>query len=135
MNNYSKLYWLTRLDYLSGFIEGIGILLLVLALVAILYAFVFSDKSFTNSDQEDNEIDLRRKLAAKRAKWLVPTGVFIILISLFIPSKNEAILIMAGGKTLDFIGQDSSLNKLPAQTTAVISKYLDNALKEMKDKN
>jgi len=48
------------------------------------------------------------------------------------PSKNDMILIYAGGKTMDYVQKDTSLQKIPYQTTAIISDYLDKTIKEMK---
>lgn len=55
-----------------------------------------------------------------------------MLVLIFLPTRNEVIAIYAGGKTLDFAQQDSSLAKIPAQTTEVISNYLDKMIKEEK---
>lgn len=56
------------------------------------------------------------------------------MLEVFVPTKNEAIVIIAGGKTLDFIKQDSSLNKIPSQTTAIISQFLQNEIDTLKSK-
>lgn len=114
MNNYAKLYWLTRLDYLQGLFTTVAILLAVGFIIYHLFNEVFP---------------------TKKSLWLVGVFVFISsVIACLIPNKNEAILIMAGGKTMDYIQQDSSLSKVPYQTTAIISEYLDKTLKEMKEK-
>jgi len=72
----------------------------------------------------------------KNWKWhRVLSFVFAIIsgISLiFIPSRDEAIMILAGGKTMDYIQSDTSLNKLPYQTTQIISEYLDKKIKDLK---
>ena len=38
----------------------------------------------------------------------------------------------AGGKTMDFIESDTSINKIPAQTTKLITNYLEQQIKEVK---
>jgi hypothetical protein len=51
------------------------------------------------------------------------------------PTRNEAILIMAGGKTLDFAQSDTSLSKIPYEATEIISGYLEKSIKELKKEN
>lgn len=131
MNNYSKIYWFTRLDNLNAFLIGVALFCFVLVFIWLMWAYVFSDKMFANKDEEI-EIDARRKTVTKRAKIFIPIGFLFLLISAFIPTKNEVLLIMAGGKTLDFVQSDTSLSKIPSQTTSIISQFLEKQLKELK---
>lgn len=133
MNNYSKLYWFTRLDHLSDFITTIGVVCIIVAAILLLVTFAFWSKEY-ESEKRCIEIDAARKKAVSKSKWLIPTGFIIILITAFIPSKNEAIFIMAGGKTLDYVQSDTSLSKIPYKATEVIVNYLDKTIGEMKDK-
>ena len=133
MNNYSKLYWFTRLDHFSDFIIAVAVLLIIISATLLLRAYAFKDKSFSRED-EKKEIDAERKVALKKSKVLIPVAFVIIMLTLFIPSKNEVIFIMAGGKTLDYVQSDTSLSKIPYKATEVIVNYLDKAIGEMKDK-
>ena len=44
--------------------------------------------------------------------------------SLFTPTRNDAILIIGGGKTLDYIQSVINLTKIPNQSTELIQKFL-----------
>ena len=57
-----------------------------------------------------------------------------VLISVLTPTKEEAVFIVAGGKVIDFVQKDSSINKIPGQTTSILSTWLDEQLKKEKDK-
>lgn len=131
MNNYSKIYWFTRLDNLNTFLIGAALFFFVLVFIWLMWAYVFSDKMLVNKDEEI-EIDARRKTVTKRAKIFIPIGFLFLLISAFIPTKNEVLLIMTGGKALDFVQSDTSLSKIPSQTTSIISQFLEKQLKELK---
>jgi len=133
MSNYSKLYWFTRLDHLPDFITAVGVILIIIAAILILVGFVFMDKQF-EGEKRCLQIDKFRKLALGKTKLLVPLGLILILITMFIPSKNEAIFIMAGGKTLDYVQSDTSLQKIPYKATSVIVEYLDKTLNDIKTK-
>lgn len=123
MDNYSKIYWITRLDN----IISLCIMAISMAAVGLVFYYVF--RHIDNYDDEDiKEYDKTHK-TARLLLWLT---VFISTTVLtFIPSKNDLILIYAGGKTMDFVEADSSLSKIPSQTTLIISEYLDDKLKEM----
>lgn len=55
-------------------------------------------------------------------------------IALLIPTKGEIIFISAGGKTIDFIKSDSSINKIPSQSTKLITDFMQDQIEKMKDK-
>ncbi len=121
MSNYSKLYWLTRLDYLQGFFTTIAIMSL---LAAFACAFIL-----TLEDEWDGDYG---KIKRRILKWALPFAVLFGLIACFIPSKDDAVFIIAGGKTMDFVESDSSINKLPAQTTKLITDYLQRQIEGAK---
>lgn len=123
MSNYSQLYWLTRLDaiYVTLFI---GLLLSGLALI-ILHVVIAVE-----SQWEDEKIVAKWR---KKLNKLLYIFIPCLLLSLFMPSKQEVIFIYAGGKTMDFIQSDTSINKIPAQTTKLITDYLDKQIKDAKE--
>lgn len=127
MNNYSKIYWLTRLDY----INSLFIILLISSILALFVYYLV--KVMDCLDEKD-----RQEYKANYGK--IKTGAFYtyiisILIVVFIPTKNDMIMIYAGGKTMNYVQSDTSLKKIPYQTTQIISEYLDKSIKEIKDDN
>lgn len=124
MDNYSKIYWLTRLDYLQGIFIACAIvlgLLIVAHLVNHLIKIV-----------EDAEIVILNSVF----KRTITISFFClsVIAACLTPTKNEMILIYAGGKTMNYVQSDTSLSKIPYQTTSIISEYLDKSIKELKDK-
>ena len=67
-------------------------------------------------------------------KVCYPLLFISIVLATFLPSKDDMILIYAGGKAMDFVQADSSINKIPAQTTKFIKDYLDKQVKELNKK-
>lgn len=124
MSNYSKLYWLTRLDGINGFFIALDIISGVLILAIIIGCFISSD---FDEYKKESEIKIRKELRQKIRKKIPLLSVLLslgIIISIFTPTKNEAIFIMAGGKTMDYVQSDTSLSKMPYQATKIISDYL-----------
>lgn len=125
MSNYTTIYWLTRLDH----IQELLITLLMLSIFAV--AFYFMAMMFTCYDQEAfNEYSKRFK-KYRNASFLCIVISSLLLV--FMPNKNDMILIYAGGKTMDYIQTDTSLTKIPYQTTSIISGYLDQKINELKE--
>jgi hypothetical protein len=128
MDNYSKIYWLTRLDS----IQSACIVLLILSIVAIfLYAVLYPLWRVENDEDED--IPKYGKTYGIYKRIAIWVGSICLLIITFLPSKNEMILIYAGGKTMNYIESDTSLQKIPYQTTTIISDYLDKQIKDLKE--
>lgn len=122
--NTQNLYWLTRLDTF----KGIGIALMIIGLVATFILFI--SIQIEGYDKEGRQ-EMRQEYSWVR-KITIPFIIFGGLTTLFLPSRNEVIFIIAGGKAMDFVESDSSLNKIPAQSTKLITDYLENQIKDAK---
>ena len=118
METTTQLYWLTRLDSIQ-FLFGV---------LAVLGFFIFMGIIiFTVS----GDIDYKDKITLKQLKIFAVSFAISLLGSILIPSKDEVVFIVAGGKTIDFIKNDSSINKLPGQTTKYISEILQKEIDKL----
>lgn len=119
MNWSTSIYWLTRLDNISSFFTAV----FALSCIAILVMLAFRGISYI----EENEY--------KRKNWLLGIFIFTAIIGAFgvtlTPTTKEAIFIVAGGKTLDYVSKDTSLQKIPGQITNITSTWLENKLNEL----
>jgi hypothetical protein len=118
METTTQLYWLTRLDSIQ----------FIFAVLAILGFLIFMGViMFTIS----GDIDYEDKTTLKQLKIFAVSFAISLLGSILIPSKDEVVFIVAGGKTIDFIKNDSSINKLPGQTTKYISEMLQKEINKL----
>ncbi len=129
MSNYTSLYWLTRLDALNTFF----ILLIVLSIVCtIIYFIVFAIQGEWEKDEVKKALrdrfEKKWKKVPKTAMVLTAISSFMLV---FLPTKTDIIVIFAGGKAMDFVQRDSSINKIPAQTTKIITDHLDKVIKDL----
>lgn len=112
-----EIYLLTRLDYLQGFIIGIAI---VLGVVLGFWCLWLTMEG--NWDDEDEKKPKKRYFVAL---------ISFVFIACLIPTKNEAIVIFAGGKAFDYLEKDKNLQEIPHKATEIFSKYLDTKIKEL----
>ena len=121
MSNYTQLYWLTRLDSINSFF---GVSVFISICIILLYIII---KGVEYGDNEGH-VDF-----TKRYGWILKSSVIIgimgIVGAIFVPTKNDMLLIYAGGKTMDYVQSDTSIAKIPYQTTKIISDYLDKTIK------
>ena len=122
MDSYEKLYWLTRLHV----IENFSFTVVIIGSTFIVCRFIYNGITYYLEDEDAPSLKWYRHAFF----WPVYIGCIASLI--FIPTQKEAIVIFAGGKTMDFIEQDSSITKIPAQTTSIISMFMEKEMLELR---
>lgn len=127
MTNYSKLYWLTRLD-------NIQCALFALVYLSSAIYIVYQISKYISCYDKEDRLEFKNEYG-KYANVSLFTSLICGFILVFMPSKKDFVIIYAGGKTLDYVQSDTSLAKIPHQTTAIITEYLDKSLKEIKNEN
>lgn len=126
--NYSKLfYWLTVADNARGFFLTFTIIFTIIAIISTL-CFLFG--------RDGNDLECPKDGLAERAKkWMWYGYPFMILFwSLFIftPSKRDALLIVAGGETLNYLTTDSTARQIPKELSSFVVSELKNMASEAK---
>ena len=134
LSNTQSLYWLTRLDAIKGVLGLIGYGSIIAIAVIYTVCLMSADFDYYKSAEEVKERKDVRKSAKSKVKYLIIISILTLMLKVFVPSREEVIFIVAGGKTLDFVQSDSSLNKIPAQSTKLITDYLESQIKDVKGK-
>lgn len=126
MSNFFKIYWLTRLSVILGF----AMFAFVTAIIILLVYYIAYFSEWYDEDDRKELYKRRYGVWKNSAFWVLFVSSFILA---FVPNKNDMILIYAGGSALDYVQKDTSLSKIPYQTTSIISEYMDKYVKELKD--
>ncbi len=130
-SNTQGLYWLTRVDSFKHLLNGTAIALLIIIVIITIGSFMSADfDEFTYDKEKLKNRKSTREYFKSKIKWMLPLALSCCIVSVFIPCKNDIIFIVAGGKTMDFVESDTSINKIPAQTTKLITNYLEQQIKE-----
>jgi hypothetical protein len=121
---YSTIYWITRLDGIITFLIAIS----VIAGIASIFLFIFGWPAAEDCGIEGQKLkDIR-----KGFKRCITTALIGGLATVFIPTKNDAILIYAGGKAYEYVQSDTSFQKIPYKTTEYIKLVFQKEIDELK---
>jgi len=128
-NWYAIFYWLTVADGIKEVFNVLAIIGAVALVISIIGLFV-SASSASNGYSDKNEWTLWTK-TWKRVFTVVSIFTFIsTLITVFIPTKKDALIIIAGGAVGNFVTQDSSARKIPSEVMMLLRTKIKDEINE-----
>lgn len=124
--DYTKLfYWLTVVDNAKGFFIT---MIVIFTLISIISAII---NVKTSSDPDPDEYDLKTKEISKKWMWrTIPFAILFWLLFIFTPNKKDALLIIAGGQTLNFLTTDEFAKEIPSELNSFILTEIKNIAKD-----
>lgn len=129
MNWYKLFYWLTVADNAKTmFIAFIIIFTLISLIATIAY---FSNTGNTYSPQSDSE-KANQQMSRKWMWWSYPFMILFWSLYIFTPDRKDALLIVAGGGTMEFLTTDSTAKQIPHELSNFVVTELRNMGEEAK---
>lgn len=123
--NYTKLfYWLTVADNAKTFF-GWGAIIFTAIFIIVTVVRVF------NSLEGDADKDFYNK-CNKWTWYSTPFMLLFLSLWIFTPNKRDALLIVAGGSTMNFLTQDSTAKQLPHELSSFLVTEIKNMAEETK---
>lgn len=120
----SELYWLGVLGKLHNF----GEVIVALSVLAMLFlAFILVTTTLDGYDKPP--------ICLKLLKLSAVSTLIGFLMCVFIPSTKSLLIIYGVGGTIDYVKENKVANKIPDKCIKALDKYLDDVLKEDKDKD
>lgn len=117
--DYTKLfYWLVVADNAKTMFV---VFIVLFTLVAVISTIAFL---MTGDSPED------QAMSRKWMWWSYPFMIFFWSLFVFTPSKKDALLIVAGGQTLNFLTTDESAKQIPSELSGFILTELKNMAAE-----
>lgn len=120
----SELYWLGVL----GNLHDLGEVVVFLSIIVLCGLGIWTIT--IGSDCYDEPF----KKIKRMFKCSIYALVFGVTICVFIPSTKSLLIIYGVGGTIDYLKENKDANKIPDKCIKALDKYLDDALKEDKDK-
>lgn len=132
----NEIYWITRLDAISDFLTTIATLCFVISVVIGAYAMYnrFATDDCWEGSEHYNCYMQRFKIFLNYFKRSIIVTLVLIIINIFIPTKNDALLIYGVGGTIDYVKSNKTAKQLPDKCIKALDKWVDN-LNEEKQEN
>lgn len=129
----NEIYWITRLDLISGWLIGFSVISAIVTFIAIV-CYISS-----RSDYETycRDADKRwSEFGSKLFKISLPCFFFFVASSILTPTTNEAMLIYGVGTTIDYVKQNNTLQQIPDKCINALDAWVDSLTKnESKNEN
>ena len=120
MNWYKLFYWLTVADNAKTMFVVFTALFTLIAVVATIAYFI-------NSDDDEGQ-----RMSRKWMWWSYPFMILFWSLFVFTPNKKDALLIVAGGGTMEFLTTDSTAKQIPHELSNFVVTELKNMGEEAK---
>lgn len=116
----NELYWITRFDSLNT----IGVVMTIFSIVLFitLWLISISTDDWTGKDCYSEE---QKQKLRKGARYSIITFLIGLLLWVFIPTQNEALLIYGVGGTIDYIKSNPTAKQLPDKCINALDKWVD----------
>lgn len=127
----SEIYWITRLDLISGWLIGFA----VVAGITTFISIVLYIANMSEYEMYGREGDKRWELfCGKLFKISLPCFFIFVVSSILAPTTNEAMLIYGVGTTIDYVKQNNTLQQIPDKCINALDAWVD-SLTEKNQKN
>lgn len=131
MNWYSLFYWISVADGVKGFFNATSnaftfFTILLLIIYVISRGFLIAAQN--SKDENDKNIVPSIQVWVNGSKPLLITSLIICLVTwslyVFIPSKKDCLIIIAGGAVGNFITRDSTTKAIPHDVMVLLSSKI-----------
>ena len=132
----NEIYWITRLDAICNFLTTIAVVSFVISVVIGAFAMYnrFEADDYEEGSKCYNCYMQRFKIFLNYFKRSIIVTLVLTVINIFIPTKNDALLIYGVGGTIDYVKSNETAKQLPDKCIKALDKWVDN-LNEEKQEN
>lgn len=130
----TEMYWITRLDAICNFLTTIAVVSFVISVVIGAFAMYnrFEADDYVEGGEHYNCYMQRFKIFLNYFKRSIIVTLVLTVINIFIPTKNEALLIYGVGGTIDYIKSNYTAKQLPDKCIKALDKWVENLNEEKK---
>lgn len=127
MNWYKLFYWLTVADNAKSMFVVFIIIFTIISLIATIAYFTNVGASYREQTESEKE---NQMMSRKWMWWSYPIMVLFWSLYVFTPDRKDALLIVAGGGTMEFLTTDSTAKQIPHELSTFVVTELKNMGKE-----
>ena len=132
-----EIYWITRLTSICDFLTAVAIVSFLISVVMCAFAIHnrFAADECLEGGKYYNCYMQRFKIFLNYFKRSIIVALVVTVINIFIPTKNDALLIYGVGGTIDYVKSNKTANQLPDKCIKALDKWVDNLNEEEKMKH
>ena len=130
----NEIYWITRLDAICNFLITIAVVSFVISVVIGAFSMYnrFAADDYEEGGKYYNCHMQRFKIFLNYFKRSIIVTLVLTVINIFIPTKNEVLLIYGVGGTIDYIKSNDTAKKLPDKCIKALDIRVENLNEEKK---
>lgn len=129
----NEIYWITRLDLISGWLIVFAVVSAIVTFIAIIAYINYSTDYEKYGEDEDKRL---AEFSSKLFKISFPCFFTFCVSSILTPTTNEAMLIYGIGTTIDYVKQNNTLQQIPDKCINALDAWVDSLTKkESKNEN
>lgn len=132
-----EIYWITRLTSICDFLTAVAIVSFLISVVMVAFAIHnrFAADECLEGGKYYNCHMQRFKIFLNYFKRSIIVAFVLTVINIFIPTKNDALLIYGVGGTIDYVKSNDTAKQLPDKCIKALDKWVDNLNEEEKMKH
>lgn len=123
MNYTTIFYWLTVADNAKALFITFIVIFTIISVIATLCYII-------NATEETTDAPDNRKVATKWMFWSYPFMILFWSLYIFTPSQKDALFIIAGGATANYLANDSISKQIPHKVLSFIDVKLEQFAEE-----
>lgn len=123
----NEIYWITRLDLISGWLTGLAV---ISGAITFISALCYIGN---RNDYEDHEWDSSKNwmnFCSKMFKGSIFGFFFFLISSILTPTTKEAMLIYGVGTTIDYVKQNNTLQQIPDKCINALDAWVDSLIEK-----
>ena len=130
----SEIYWITRLTCICNFLTAVAVVSFLISALMAVFAMCnrFEANDYEEGGKYYNCCMQKFKMFLSYFKRFIFVTIIACLINLFIPTKNEVLLIYGVGGTIDYIKSNDTAKQLPDKCIKALDKRVENLNEEKK---
>jgi heme/copper-type cytochrome/quinol oxidase subunit 2 len=117
-----------RLFYLFSIAENLRTFLVVIVTIFTIVTVISAISYFWNHEEDESD---SQAMARKWVWWSTPFTILFWIFFIFMPTKKDLVIIIAGGAVGEFIAKDSNAQQLPADITRFLRGEILKATADM----
>ena len=129
MNWYKLFYWLTVADNAKTMFVAFIVIFTFISFISTMAYFVNTGSTYKPQTDDDKE---NQMMSRKWMWWSYPFMILFWSLYIFTPNKKDALLIVAGGGTMEFLTTDSTVKQIPHELSSFVVTQLKSMGEEAK---